>query len=189
MLDSCPSPPLSTLPTTSVPSCAGLDNGNNVDWSNSIDLQILTNIQSSVPSLALNNTHSHHPPSLSHYRKQQNRFRLINLRLRFSQSSVQRYAHYRGDYSLYYLSLGNLSSPEGWPQVQSKQLNEHETSNFLASPSPSTPGQPQFCPLTFCPAHSTIPRLYPISSAWQLRLILGLVEHFWLISCFMVNVF
>ena len=123
------------------PARAGVDNGNNVDWSNSIDLQILTNIHgSSVPSLALNNTLTSPRPhiiiALSQATKQVG---LINLGLRFWQSSAPRYVHYRPVYSLYYLSLGNLSSPEAWPQVQSKQLNEHETSNFLASPHPLPP--------------------------------------------------
>lgn len=147
----------SSLYLPQLPSCqGGVDNSNNVDWSNSIDLQILTNIHgSSVPSLALNNTLTSPRPhiiiALSQATKQVG---LINLGLRFWQSSWLRYVHYRPVYSLYYLSLGNLSSPEAWPQVQSKQLNEHETSNFLASPRhPPTPGQPQFCPLTFCPAH------------------------------------
>ena len=140
MLDS-PHPALQfTLPTTAA-TLLRVDNGNNVDWSNSIDLQILTNITgSSVPSLALNNTltslHPHIIIALSQPTKQ---VRLINLGLRFWQSSVPRYVHYRPVYSLYYLSLGNLSSPEAWPQVQSKQLNEHETSNFLASPPPLPP--------------------------------------------------
>ena len=191
MLDS-PHPALQfTLPTTAA-TLLRVDNGNNVDWSNSIDLQILTNITgSSVPSLALNNTltslHPHIIIALSQPTKQ---VRLINLGLRFWQSSVPRYVHYRPVYSLYYLSLGNLSSPEAWPQVQSKQLNEHETSNFLASPLPSHPWSTTILPLDLLsrpPLPS--PRLNPISSAWQLRLILGLVEHFWLISCFMVKVF
>ena len=163
MLDSSHSALQFTLPTTAA-LLPRVDNGNNVDWSNSIDLQILTNIHgSSVPSLALNNTLTSPRPhiiiALSQATKQVG---LINLGLRFWQSSWLRYVHYRPVYSLYYLSLGNLSSPEAWPQVQSKQLNEHETSNFLASPRhPPTPGQPQFCPLTFCPAH---PALAPSQS-------------------------
>ena len=143
MLDSSHPALQFTLPTTAA-TLLRVDNGNNVDWSNSIDLQILTNITgSSVPSLALNNTltslHPHIIIALSQPTKQ---VRLINLGLRFWQSSVPRYVHYRPVYSLYYLSLGNLSSPEAWPQVQSKQLNEHETSNFLASPPPPAPRRP-----------------------------------------------
>ena len=73
-----------TLPTTAA-TLLSVDNGNNVDWSNSIDLQILTNITgSSVPSLALNNTltslHPHIIIALSQPTKQ---VRLINLGLRF----------------------------------------------------------------------------------------------------------
>ena len=84
MLDS-PHPALQfTLPTTAA-TLLRVDNGNNVDWSNSIDLQILTNITgSSVPSLALNNTltslHPHIIIALSQPTKQ---VRLINLGLRF----------------------------------------------------------------------------------------------------------
>ena len=62
-----------------LPQLPSADNGNNVDWSNSIDLQILTNIPgSSVPSLAVNKALTtrhprHHYRVITSYRKQQNR--------------------------------------------------------------------------------------------------------------------